>query len=150
MEVAVSKVGIIGAGMMGAEIALCFVMSGYEVAMKDKTLELAQKGKDRLEGVLDKAIQKGRFQTKDKDPTLSRITPTDQYGSFKDVDLAVEAVFEDLETKKEVFAQLDSLCKPDCIFATNTSSMPITLLAISVKRERILEIDTILHPYFAN
>ncbi len=133
----VNKVGIIGAGMMGAEIALCFVMSGYEVAMKDATLELAQKGKDRLEGVLDKAIQKGRFQAEDKDSTLFRITPTDQYEVFKDMDLMVEAVFEDLDTKREVFAQLDSICKPDCVFATNTSSIPITLLATYVKSERV-------------
>jgi len=137
MGEAVSKVGIIGAGMMGAEIALCFAMSGHEVAMKDATLELAQKGKNRLEVVLDKSIQKGRFQAKDKDATLSRITPTDQYEALRNMDLMVEAVFEDLDTKREAFAQLDSICKPDCIFATNTSSIPITLLATSVKKERI-------------
>jgi 3-hydroxybutyryl-CoA dehydrogenase len=132
----VSKVGIIGAGMMGAEIALCFAMSGHEVAMKDATLELAQKGKDRLEGVLDKSIQKGRFQAKDKDATLSRITPTDQYEALRNMDLMVEAVFEDLDTKREAFAKLDAICKRDCVFATNTSSIPITLLASSLKPER--------------
>jgi len=132
-----NKVGVVGAGMMGAEIALCFAMSGYEVYMKDATLELAQKGKDRLEGVLDKAIQKGRFQAKDKAPTLNRIIPTDKNKSFKDVDLVVEAVFEDLKIKKEVFSQLDSICKSDCVFATNTSSISITLLATSVRPERI-------------
>ncbi|MCK4791159.1 MAG: 3-hydroxyacyl-CoA dehydrogenase family protein [Desulfobacteraceae bacterium] len=132
-----NKVGVIGAGMMGAEIALCFAMSGYEVAMKDEPLALAQKGKNRLRGLLDKAIQKGKFQAEEKDPTLSRITPTDQYGAFRDMDLVMEAVFEDLETKREVFAQLDSVCKPDCVFATNTSSISITLLGISVRPERI-------------
>lgn len=131
-----SKVGIIGAGMMGAEIALCFAMSGHEVTIKDATLELAQKGKERLEGVLDKSIEKGRFQVEDKGATLSRINPTDQYAALQDVGLVVEAVFEELEIKGEVFAQLDSICKPDCIFATNTSSIPITLLATSVKPER--------------
>lgn len=136
MGVAVSKVGIIGAGMMGAEIALCFAMSGHEVAMKDATLELAQTGKRRLEDVLDKVVRKGRFQAKDKDATLSRITPTDQYEAFKDVGLIVEAVFEDLDTKKGIFTQLDTICKQDCILATNTSSIPITLLASSVKSER--------------
>jgi 3-hydroxybutyryl-CoA dehydrogenase len=128
---------IIGAGMMGAEIALCFAMAGNEVTMKDATLELAQKGKNRLEGVLDRAIQKGRFRADEKDSTLFRIDPTDHYEALKDVDLIVEAVFEDLEIKREVFAQLDSICKPDCVFATNTSSIPITLLATSVKPERI-------------
>jgi len=132
-----NKVGVIGAGMMGAEIALCFAMSGYKVAMKDEPLALAQKGKDRLQGVLDKAIKKGKFQAQDKDATLSRITTTDQYGAFRDMDLVIEAVFENLETKREVFSQLDSACKPACVFATNTSSIPITLLATSVKSERI-------------
>jgi len=132
-----NKVGIIGAGMMGAEIALCFAMTGHEVYMKDTTLELAQKGKDRLGGVLDKAIKKGKFQAEDKAATLSRITPMEQYEALKDVGLVVEAVFENLEAKKEVFAQLDNVCKTDCIFATNTSSIPITLLATSVKKERI-------------
>ncbi|MBW1705363.1 MAG: 3-hydroxyacyl-CoA dehydrogenase family protein [Deltaproteobacteria bacterium] len=123
--------------MMGAEIALCYAMSGYDVFMKETNLELAQKGKDRLGGVLDKAIKKGGFQGEDKAPTLSRLTPTDQYNDLRDVDLAIEAVFEDLETKKEVFSQLDRVCKPGCIFATNTSSIPITLLATSVSKERI-------------
>ena len=112
-------------------------MPGYEVAMKDATLELAQKGKDRLRGVLDKAIQKGRFRVKDKDATLFRITPTGRYEAFKYMDLMMEAVFEDLEKKREAFAQLDSISKPDCIFATNTSSIPITLLATSEKPQRI-------------
>lgn len=133
----INKVGVIGAGMMGAEIALCFAMSGYEVVMKEATLELAQKGKDRLDGVLDKAIKKGKFQAEDKASTLSRITPTKQYEALEDVGLVVEAVFENLETKKEIFAELDSVCKPDCILATNTSSIPITLLATSVSRDRI-------------
>lgn len=137
MAEVLNKVGIVGAGMMGAEIALSFAMSGYDVAMKDVTLELAQKGKERLRGVLDKAIQKGRFRAEDKNSTLSRIIPADQYEVFQNADLVVEAVFEDLETKKEVFAQLDSICKTDCILATNTSSIPITLLATSVKPERI-------------
>src|SRR4030042_3294820 len=96
---AVNKVAVIGAGMMGAEIALCFAVSGHEVTLKDATLQLAQKGKDRLRTVLDKAIQKGTFEAKDKDGTLSRITPTEEYDVLKNADLIVEAVFEDLEIK---------------------------------------------------
>ena len=132
-----SKVGVVGAGMMGAEIALCFAIAGYDVAIKETTLELAQKGKLRLEDVLDKEINKNRLKAENKDPALVRIIPTDSYETFKKVDLVVEAVFEDLETKKTVFAQLDSVCKPECVFATNTSSISITLLATSVKPERI-------------
>ena len=131
----INKVGIMGAGMMGTEIALCFAASGYEVSMKDETLELAQKGKERLGEVLDKAIKKGRYQAEGKNSTLSRINPAHQYEALKDVDLVVEAVFEDLEIKKKVFAELDNICKLDCVFATNASSISVTLLATSVKKE---------------
>ncbi len=131
------KVGVVGAGMMGAEIALCFASSGFKVVIKETTLELAQKGKDRLSGVLDRAIKKGAFRAEDKDHTLSRITPTDRLDDFVDVDLAIEAIFENTEIKKQVFTELDGICKPDCVFASNTSSIPITLLATSVKKERI-------------
>ena len=133
----IEKVGVVGAGMMGAEIALCFASSGFEVVIKETTLELAQKGKDRLSGVLDKAIKKGVFRAEDKDHTLSLITLTDRFDDFVDVDLAIEAIFENTEIKKQVFTELDSICKPDCVFASNTSSIPITLLATSVKKERI-------------
>lgn len=133
----IHKVGVIGSGMMGAEIALCFAMSGFDIVMKDMNLELAQKGGNRLESGLDKAIQKGRFQAEDKDIVLSKITLTDQYESLEDMDLVIEAVFEDLQIKKKVFYELDSVCKPECVFATNTSSIPITQLATSVKSERI-------------
>jgi len=135
--VKINKVGVIGAGMMGAEIALCFAMAGYEVGLKDRKIEFAEKGKARLARVLDKAIQKGKFEAGKKPQTLDRIIPTDDYGFFKDVDLIVEAVFEDIKTKREVFSELDNICKSDCIFATNTSSISITLLATSVKPERI-------------
>ena len=131
------KVGVIGSGMMGAEIALCFARSGYEVVMKDSTLELAQKGKETQSSVLDRAVKKGTVQDNEKVAILDRTTPTDQYNLLADADIIVEAVFEDIEVKKDVFKQLDNTCKPDCIFATNTSSIPITLLATSVKPERI-------------
>jgi len=133
----IKKVGVVGAGMMGAEIALCFASSGFEVVMKETTLGLAQKGKDRLSGVLDRAIKKGTFQGEDKDSTLSRLTPTDKFDGFADVDLVIEAIFENAEIKKQIFTELDGICKPDCIFASNTSSIPITLLATSVSKERI-------------
>ena len=132
----VNKVGIIGAGMMGAEIALSFAMSGCEVVIKDQTIELAQKGKTRLDGVLEKHIQKGKFLVDQKAATLSRITPTDSYKSFENVALVVEAVFEDKETKIIALKEVDQACKPECIIATNTSSIPITLLATALKPER--------------
>lgn len=133
----IEKIGVMGAGMMGAEIALCFAMSGRNVAIKDVTAELAQKGKARLDSVLDKAIKKGTFEAKAKSETLARITPTGDYASLQDSDLVVEAVAEDLAIKKSVFQELDRVCKPECIFATNTSSIPISALAASVGKSRI-------------
>ncbi len=132
-----NKTGVIGAGMMGAEITVCFALAGIDVVLKDATLEFAQAGKERLGGVLDKAIKKGVLQAEEKDTVLGRITPTDNYDDLSDVDLVIEAVFEDEKLKKEVFAELDKICKPACIFATNTSSISITLLATAVKPERI-------------
>jgi len=126
-----------GAGMMGAEIALCFAASGRDVKIKDVTAELAQRGKARLEKVLDKAVQKGNFDAGAKSQALDRITPTGDYGVFQDADLVVEAVAEDVTIKKQVFQELDRICKPECIFATNTSSIPVSGLATSVGPSRI-------------
>jgi 3-hydroxybutyryl-CoA dehydrogenase len=131
------KIGVLGAGMMGAEIALCFAHSGFETIMKEISIEMAEKGKSRVAVSLDKAIQKGRFQAKDKDSTLARIIPTDNYSLFENVDLVIEAVSEDLEVKRMVFVELDGICKPECVFASNTSSIPITQLATFVTRDRI-------------
>jgi len=133
----VSKAGILGAGMMGAEIGLCFAMSGCEVLIKDKTMDLAQGAKGRLSGVLDRLIQKGKFSGEKKEETLARITPTDSYRNFENVDIVVEAVFEEPTVKKTALAEVDQVCKPGCIIVTNTSSIPITLLATALKPERI-------------
>ena len=131
------KIGVMGAGMMGAEIALCFALAGHKVLIKETSLDLAEKGKTRLDGVLDRMVRKGKIETADKASTMDRITPTDNYDPFTDTDLVIEAVFEDLATKKAIFTELDKVCKPECIFATNTSSIPITLLATAVGPERI-------------
>jgi 3-hydroxybutyryl-CoA dehydrogenase len=132
----VKKVGLLGAGMMGAEIALCFAAAGCDVAMKEPELALAEKGKARLGKVLDKAMEKGRFPADQRDPALDRIVPTADYDLFADVDLVIEAVFEDVELKKTILADVDKTCKPECVIATNTSSIPVTLLSTAVSEER--------------
>ena len=104
--------------------------------MKDAAFRLAEKGKKRLEKVLDKAVQKGRFPADYRDQALNRIAPTGDYADFGDADLVVEAVFEDVDLKKKLLAETDAACGLNCIIATNTSSIPITLLATSVKKER--------------
>jgi 3-hydroxybutyryl-CoA dehydrogenase len=130
------KVGVLGAGMMGAEIALCFAVSGCDVAMKDSELSLAEKGKKRLAKTLDKAVEKGRFPADKRDASLNRIVPTGDYADFGDADLVIEAVFEDVALKKKLLTETDASCGPRCIIATNTSSIPITLLSTSVKEDR--------------
>ncbi len=133
----INRIGVVGAGMMGAEIALCFAKSGCKVHMKETSLDLARKGKERLIGVLDKSVKRGAFPMEEKDPTLTRLIPTDRYEDLTDVDLVVEAVFEDFEIKKDVFGELEKVCRAEAVFATNTSSIPITLLATCVGQKRI-------------
>lgn len=122
--------------MMGAEIALCFARVGMDVALKDSTLELAERGKARLDSTLEKAIRKGAFPESEKAATLARIIPVDDYAALGDADVVVEAVFENYEVKKAVFESLDEACRADCVFVSNTSSIPITRLAAVVSQER--------------
>lgn len=131
-----NKVGILGAGMMGSEISLCFAAAGCDVILKESELERAEKGKDRLVKLLDKAIDKGRFEAERRDETLDRLIPAADYDRFTGVDLVVEAVYEKVELKRALLAEVDNACKPGCIIATNTSSIPITLLATSVEKQR--------------
>lgn len=130
------KVAIVGAGMMGAEIGLCFAAAGCSVVLKEPELAWAEKGKSRLVKLLDKAIEKGRFKAELRDETLARLVPAADFDLFADVDLVIEAVFENIDLKKELLAEVDKACKPACVIATNTSSIPITLLATAVEKQR--------------
>ena len=130
------KIGVVGAGMMGSEIALCFAMNGYETILGDINLELAENGKAKGAAVLDRRIAKGRLEPERKDEILSHVTPTGNLGDMAECDLIIEAVLEVLEVKTGVYKQLDMICKPETIIASNTSSMSITKLAAAVGPER--------------
>lgn len=132
----VKKAGVLGAGMMGSEIALCFAMAGIDVAMKDINMDLAQEGMKKAEKAVDRLVKKGQFDAENKEKTLSLVHPTENYDLFSDADFVIEAVLEDLQIKKDTFADLDSVCKPKCIFATNTSSLRVTALATAVNDDR--------------
>jgi 3-hydroxyacyl-CoA dehydrogenase len=132
----IKKVGVVGAGMMGAEIALCFARSGYDTVLCDMTQEIADNGKVKQEAVLDKNIKKGRITEADKEATLAKVSTTADYNDMADCDLIIEAVLEVIEIKEKAFAQLDAICKESTIFASNTSSISISKLASSVKKER--------------
>jgi len=131
----IKKVGVVGAGMMGAEIALCFAQAGYNTVMSDVSKEQADKGKANLDMLLEKRIQKGKLTMEQKTGSLANITTTGNLADMADCDLIIEAVVEILEVKHDIYKQLDTLCKPETIIASNTSSISITKLG-SVMSER--------------
>jgi len=130
----VKKVGIMGAGMMGAGIAIVSAMAGIEVVLIDRDQDAADKGKAYVEGYLDKGIKRRKTTPEKKAAVMGLITATTDYEALKGADLIVEAVFEDVGIKAEVTAKVEAVVGEDCIFATNTSTLPITELAKASKR----------------
>ena len=125
----VKKVGVMGAGMMGAGIALVSAMAGMEVVLIDQKQEAADKGKAYTADYMDKGIKRGKATAAKKEEALNRITATTDYAALKGCDLIIEAVFEDPAVKAEVTRNVLKVVGDDCIFATNTSTLPITELA---------------------
>ena len=125
----VSQVGIIGAGMMGAGIALVSALAGIKVVLIDAKQEAADRGKDYTASYMDKGIARKKVTSEKKDAVLGLITATTDYAALKGCDLVVEAVFEDVDVKAEVTKKVQAITGPDCVFATNTSTLPITELA---------------------
>jgi len=130
----VKKIGVIGAGTMGHGIALVCAKAGFEVVLHDVKDEYVKKGLSSIEKFLEKSIEKGKMTAEEKKTILSHIKGTTRLEDFKDADVIVEAIIEDVKTKKEVFSKLDQFCKKETIFASNTSTIPITDLASSTKR----------------
>lgn len=123
------KLGMVGAGMMGAGIALTAAQRGMAVVLIDRDLAAAQRGKEHAIKALGKSVERGRMAREKADAILARITPSTDYALLHDADLVVEAVFEDRAIKAEVTRQLDAVLPAHCVLATNTSALPITLLA---------------------
>ena len=131
------KVGIIGAGTMGAGIAQAFAQTeGFTVALCDINNEFAANGKNRIAKGFEKRIAKGKMEQAEADTILSRIT-TGTKEICADCDLIIEAAIENMEIKKQTFKELDEICKPEAIFATNTSSLSITEIGAGLKRPMI-------------
>jgi len=131
------KVGIIGAGTMGAGIAQAFAQTeGFTVALCDINNEFAANGKNRIAKGFEKRIAKGKMEQAEADAILSRIT-TGTKEICADCDLVIEAAIENMEIKKQTFKELDEICKADAIFATNTSSLSITEIGAGLKRPMI-------------
>ncbi|MEV5379559.1 3-hydroxyacyl-CoA dehydrogenase NAD-binding domain-containing protein [Streptomyces nondiastaticus] len=130
----VRKVAVLGAGMMGAGIAYACARAGIEVVLKDVSEEAARKGKAYSEGLLAKALAKGRTTEEKRDALLARITPTGDVAALAGCDAVIEAVFEDPALKQKVFQEVQQVVAPDALLCSNTSTLPITLLAEGVER----------------
>ncbi len=129
------KVFIVGAGQMGLDIGQVMAKAGLEVVFRDMTDEILAKSMAKLEKGLDKQVAKGRMDEAQKADILSRVSTTTELTPAADADLVLEAIVENIDIKKNLFKELDGICKPETIFATNTSSISITLIAGATKRE---------------
>ena len=128
------KVVVIGGGTMGLDIAQVFARSGYDVVVRDINDEIIQKSEARLNKGLDKLVAKGKMDEAGKKAITDKMTFTTDLNAAADADLVVEAAIEKLEIKKSIFADLDKICKPETILATNTSSISITAIAAATQR----------------
>lgn len=125
----VRKVGVLGAGMMGAGIALVSALAGIEVVLLDQSQEATDRGKDYTASYMDKGIARKKATPEKKEAVLAQITATTDYNALAGCDLIVEAVFEDVAIKAEVTKKVEAVVDAECIFATNTSTLPISELA---------------------
>lgn len=130
----IKKVGVLGAGMMGAGIAYVSAKAGFEVVLKDVTLEAAERGKNYSEKIEAKALSRGKTTEEKSKALLDRIKPTADAADFAGVDFVIEAVFENTELKHKVFQEIQDIVDPDALLGSNTSTLPITGLATGVKR----------------
>ncbi|POX38516.1 3-hydroxybutyryl-CoA dehydrogenase [Streptomyces sp. Ru73] len=130
----VRSVGVAGSGTMASGIAEVFAKSGFSVVLAARSQEKAERAKARIEKSLGRSVAKGRMTEEARDAALAAITPADSLDAFADVDLAVEAVAEDLEVKQQLFGTLDKVCKPGAVLATTTSSLPVVACARATSR----------------
>ncbi|MDX2851328.1 3-hydroxybutyryl-CoA dehydrogenase [Streptomyces sp. PA03-3a] len=132
----VRSVGVAGSGTMATGIAEVFAKAGYEVVLAARGQEKADKAVAALAASLDRSVAKGRLGQEQRDAAVARVTAAGSLDAFADVDLAVEAVAEDLPVKQQLFATLDKVCKPGAVLATTTSSLPVVAVATATTRPR--------------
>ena len=141
----IEKVGVVGCGLMGAGIVEVCARAGYEVVVSEINDEFLQKGLERLKGSLSRAVSKGKATQEEMDVALARVKGTTKTTDFADRDLIIEAAIENMELKKELFAELDGILRPEAIIGSNTSSLCITEMASATKRG-----DKVLGIHFFN
>ena len=128
------KLAVIGAGLMGSGIAQVSAQSGWDVLLRDVTDEAVTRGTDGIKASYEKFVSKGKLEAADAEAALARITPTTDLDAVADADIVVEAVFERIEVKREIFAAVDQLAKDGAVLASNTSAIPITKIAAATER----------------
>ena len=135
----INKVGVVGCGLMGSGITQVCAQSGYQVVVSEINDELLNKGLASINSFLTAGVKRGRVTQQDKDSTLARIKGTTNTKDFGDCDLVIEAVIENLDLKKKIFAELDKICPKDAILATNTSCLSVIDVAkATTKPEKVL------------
>ncbi|KAB2966347.1 MAG: 3-hydroxybutyryl-CoA dehydrogenase [Thermoanaerobaculia bacterium] len=130
----IRKVGVLGCGLMGSGIAEVAAKSGFDVVVREVSSELLDKGLGRLRGSLDKAVEKGKLPAADRDAALARLRGTIEIADLAGCDLVVEAIIENVEEKKKVYAAVGEVVGPEAILASNTSSLTITQMAMATRR----------------
>ena len=141
----IKKVGVVGCGIMGSGITQVCAQSGYQVIVSEVNDELLNKGIASIDSFLTKSIERGKLSQPEKDSTLARIKGTTSTKDFSDCDLVIEAVVEDMDLKKKVFAELDKICSRQSILASNTSCLSIIDIAAATTR-----LDKVLGMHFFN
>ncbi len=131
---AIRKVGVVGLGTMGAGIAQVSVQSGFETVGREGNDDLGERGRATIERYLSRGVEKGRLSAADRDAALGRLTLTTDLGELADCDLVIEAALEELELKRELFAELDRVTRPGAILATNTSALSVSEIAEATER----------------
>jgi 3-hydroxybutyryl-CoA dehydrogenase len=130
----IKKVGVLGCGLMGSGIAEVAARAGYETVVREVSEELVDKGLEKIHGSLAKAVEKGKLDTAVRDEAAGRLSGTVDLAALADCDLVVEAIVENLEEKRKTFGALDEVVKEDAVFASNTSSLTITQIAMFTRR----------------
>jgi len=130
----IRKVGVLGCGLMGAGIAEVAARAGFETVVREVSEEVVEKGLEKLRGSLDKAVERGKLDAAERDKAWARLHGVVDLGALAECDLVVEAIVENLDEKRRTFAALDAVVKEGALFASNTSSLTITQIAMATRR----------------
>ena len=135
----IRRVGVVGLGAMGAGIAQLCVEAGLETVGREVTGELGERARDRIAHFLTRKVEKGTMSQDERDAAVDRLSLTTELDAFADCDVVIEAIVEELQPKRELFAELDRICRPDAVLATNTSALSVTeIAAATTAPERVV------------